>query len=78
MNLLCTGTPYDGNALYGIASMFDNNFSTFPDTGGSTGNPAVGVDLGKPHSILFMRFATPRIRDASQRRGAERLECHRL
>ena len=55
--------PYNGHgAGYEVERMFDGNLSTFPDTSpGANGpngrNPAVGVDLGKPYCIHFMRFA---------------------
>jgi len=51
--------PYSGyGGGYDIATMFDNSLSSFPDTSPENIlNPAVGVDLGKPHSVQFMRFA---------------------
>ncbi|MCL2105083.1 MAG: PA14 domain-containing protein, partial [Kiritimatiellaeota bacterium] len=51
-------TPYNGDYL--IEFLFDGDTGTSPDTSGnspnSSSNPAVGVDLGKPHCIQFMRF----------------------
>ena len=54
MSLLGLEWPPYG-AGYEIRTMFDNSLSTFPDTSPAARNPAVGVNLGRPHVIQFMR-----------------------
>ena len=46
--------PYSGNYL--MEFLFDGDPGTCPDTSTTDKNPALGVDLGAPHSIAFMRF----------------------
>ena len=60
------------NPTYYLERMFDGNLGTFPDTSADPGgkNPAVGVDLGKPCSIQFVRFA-PRHDFLGRLNGAE-------
>ena len=52
MNLL--GTHYPIFGALSVGNMFDGSAATFPDINNS--NPAIGVDLGKPCQIHFMRF----------------------
>lgn len=49
--------PYANDQRYAVTNMFDGNSTTFPDTPDAR-NPAVGVDLGKPLCIQYMRFVS--------------------
>ena len=53
MSLLGAGSPFSPGT--DVDKMFDDDMDTFVDT--KERNPAVGVNLGKPYRILFMRHA---------------------
>jgi len=55
MSLLGMGDTYENNPEWEVYAMFDNSTDTFVNI--DSRNPAIGVNLGKPYHIHFMRHA---------------------
>ena len=55
MALIGAGNPWLHDPANDVQAMFDGNLNSYVDV--DNFNPAVGVDLGKPHCIQFMRHA---------------------